>query len=133
MSISTEPGGTEQDWTVHVEGDTLIVTGTVTDHDGNAVDLTDCKLRLLLKADVDDADDDADAEGTVTPDADQSANTGQFTVAVSLAGLDPYRDYEYSMVVEFPGDYETEAVQGHTLPSLWGTIHARRQATRSAT
>lgn len=128
MPISTEPGGTEQDFTVYVEADALIISGTIIDQDGNAVNGTDCTVNLLVKEDLADADADAVATGTATCDSE-----GAMAAKVSLAGLDPDRDYHYSGVILFPADYATTALQSETLPWITGTIHARRQATRSAT
>ena len=57
MQISTELPGTEQDIAIFTDDD-LLLSGTIKDETGTALDLTDCTLKMLIKQDV--------SEGTPT-------------------------------------------------------------------
>ena len=128
MQISTELPGTEQDIAIFTEDD-LLLSGTIKDETGTALDLTDCTLKMLIKQDVTQADADADAEATV---AVVTAGDGTITIDLDDASLEPEREYEYSAMILFPADYATERLREKQMTFLQGTIvDCRRAATRS--
>jgi len=130
MQISTELPGTEQDIAIFTDDD-LLLSGTIKDETGTAVDLTDSTLKMLIKQDVTRADADADAEATV---AVVTAGEGTFRIDLGDASLEPGGPYEYSAMILFPADYATERLQSKQLTFLHGTItDCRRAATRATT
>ena len=128
MQISTELPGTEQDIAIFTDDD-LLLSGTIKDETGTALDLTDCTLKMLIKQDVTQGDADADAEATVEPVV---AGNGTITIDLDDASLEPGREYEYSAMILFPADYATERLREKQMTFLQGTIvDCRRAATRS--
>ena len=128
MAVSSEHPCTHQDLTVYVDGDLLILEGTISDEDGNAIIGTGCTGRFSAKASLDDDDSEAVASTTFTISAG-----GAYRFAVATSELEAGRDYPYSGVIKFPAGYPVTELRGQTQPWIEGTIHARRQATRSAT
>jgi len=121
--------GTNKDWCVWVDSD-LILEGTVTDVNGDAVDLTDTTQKLLVKEQASDADAAAIAEATV---AVVVAASGTFTAVLDRSLLDASRVYAYSMKVKFGGAYTTVLLRGTQHTVLYGNLPASQDVTRDAT
>ncbi len=127
MSISTELAGTEQNLTIYTSND-LLLSGTIKDQDGKAVDLTGTTQKMLFKHDKDAADADADGEATI---AVVTAGEGTITIDLDDASLEPDKTHHHSLKVLFPADYATERLRNKQLTAMWGTIKVMRQATRA--
>lgn len=128
MQISTELPGSEQDIAIFSDDD-LLLSGTIKDETGTAVDLTECTFKMFFKHDIKDADADADAEATVDTVV---AGSGTITIDLADASLEPDRVYEHSAMVRFPADYATERLRNTQQTFLWGKIiDCRRAATRA--
>ena len=107
---------------------TEIWSGTITDQDGTAVDLTDCTLKLLLKRDVDDSDAEADAEGEVEV---VSPAAGTVRASITRDQIEP-GEYQYDLKVAFPGDYAIAYLQSAQQTVIHGTIRVHQETTRDA-
>ena len=121
--------GTNKDWCVWADSD-LILEGTVTDVNGDAVDLTDTTQKLLVKEQASDADAAAIAEATVTVVV---AASGTFTAVLDRSLLNASRVYAYSMKVKFGAVYTTGLLRGTQHTVLYGTLPAAQDVTRDAT
>lgn len=122
---NAELPGTRFDAEIWADSDE-IWTGTIKDQDGNAVDLTDVEFAMLIKADPDDADDEAAGEGEI-----EDLDDGRVQITADRSQLDP-GEYHYMAKAAFPEDYETEALQGKQLPFLYGTLTVRQDVVRDA-
>lgn len=123
--VNAELPGTRFDAEIWADSDE-IWTGTIKDQDGNDVDLTDVEFAMLIKADPDDADDEAAGEGDI-----EELEDGSIRITTDRSQLEP-GEYHYMAKAAFPADYPTEALQGKQLPFLYGTLTVRQDVTRDA-
>lgn len=114
-----------------VIGSDLIITHTIKDDAGTAVDLTNATLRALVKADR-DADADAAAVATFTC-AVVSAGAGTVKLTLpdtEVAKLTANRTYDYDLRVRLPVNHAI--LPGYDDYPLWGKLSTQYPATRAA-
>lgn len=122
--------GTESNHTVII-GQDLIITHTVVDDTGTAVDLTGATLRALVKANR-STDADADAVATFTCTAtDAAAGSVQLTLPdTETAKLTGRKTFDYDLRVHLADDHAL--YPGYDDYPLWGTLAVQYPATRAA-
>jgi len=110
--------GSDQSWDL----------GAVVDANGDAVDCSGATAQALVKRYIEDDDDDAVAELTVT-----WGGTGNNVPTIALAddaGLEAGTTYAWSVLVEYEAEHDLEG-QIHTVAS--GTLRMQAQVTDAVT